>query len=169
MYHITYLLRAEQGHRSISSAYGGEQTTSHTCWGQNKATGASAVHMVENRPHHTHPEGRTRLQEHQQCIWWRTDHIMHNLRAEQAHRSISSAYGGEQTTSRTHYAQITWILVCYFPGTWNTYILSSVCFVLACHFCSNQGEYILSTRLKDAFMLVESRFPERTTHHLNTA
>jgi transposase len=99
--HITHILRAERGHRSISSTYGGEQTTSRTGCRQNKATGMSAAHMVENRPHYTHAEGRTITQEHQQHICWRTDHITHILRAEQGHRSISSTYAGEQTTSHT--------------------------------------------------------------------
>jgi len=58
--------------------------------------------MVENRPHHAQTtEGRTRPQEHQQHIWCRTDHITHTLRAEQGHKSISSTYGAEQTTSHT--------------------------------------------------------------------
>src|ERR1700733_7899753 len=59
--------------------------------------GASAAHIVDNRPYYIHSDGRTRPWKHQQHIWWRTDHITHRLRAEQDHGGISSTHGGEQT------------------------------------------------------------------------
>jgi hypothetical protein len=116
---ITYFLRVEQGHKTVSRWNCSKQTRSHTCWEWNKATRGSAGGIAANRPDHILPEGGTRPQEGQQVGLQQTDQITYILKVEQGHKRVSRWDCSKQTRSHTDWGwnKATRGLVCHVKAT----------------------------------------------------
>ena len=100
VHQITYSLREEQGHESISSDICGTCTGSHTPWGWNKAARVSAAGFAE-APDYVLSGGETRPWEHQQWDLQKMHQITYLLRVDQGRGNISSRIYGQCTRSHT--------------------------------------------------------------------
>jgi hypothetical protein len=114
---ITYSLRAEECHKSISNMSCACQTASLTSWGQRNATSLSATcpahakqhhlqtecrGMPQVHQHHLQSESRGMPQLHQQHVLHLSNGITYRLSAEECHKSISNMSCACQTASLTY-------------------------------------------------------------------
>jgi hypothetical protein len=102
---ITYFLRAEECHKSISNMSCTCQTASLTSWGQKNATGSSATCPAPVKQHHLLPGCRGMPQVHEQHVLHLSNSITYSLSAEECHKYISNMSCTCQTTSLTSCGQ----------------------------------------------------------------